>query len=145
MTLLSNRRTVLLIWAIAGILYVCLASLWYASNIAVLIPLMKTAFGTLVFRMLWFGIELWPVTIVVTLLRINPVRSVVVIVVYEIVAMAAAWAFFGWNGGEAFGLFWSLMPNLFVQLPVWLLTFLVYKMAAPRRPTASPSDVGQRG
>jgi len=128
----SNRRTVLLISAIAGILYVCLAGLWYVSNIAVLIPLMKTAIGTLAFRMLWFGIELWPVTIVVTLLRISPVRSVVVIVVYEIVAMAAAWAFFGFNGGEAFGLFSTLIPDLILQLPVWLLTLLVLKMAAPR-------------
>jgi hypothetical protein len=113
---------------VAGIAFSLLATHSYISNIASLIPLMNTAIGTLAFRMFWFGIELWPITIAITLLRVEPPLAILTIVLFELLMTASVFAFEPWNQGEAFGLFIGFLPDLLLQLPVWLVTYLALRL-----------------
>ncbi|HET9342946.1 MAG TPA: hypothetical protein VFO25_08535 [Candidatus Eremiobacteraceae bacterium] len=126
----SNRRLIYAILIVVGIAYALVVTDWYVSSWRILIPLMTSTIGDLAFRGFWLGIELWPITIVVTALRLSALRSILVITGYLVLLSIAMLAFSGWNMGEAIGLFINFGPNLGLQLPVALLTWFAVKMIA---------------
>ena len=113
--------------AVAGLVYAVLATRWYVEDWAVLVPAMNSIAGTLLFRIFWFGVAMWPITIVATALRFDPTRWVAVVVLYQLVMTFSVFAFTPWNVGEAMGLILGFGPNFLLQLLIWLPTMLIVR------------------
>jgi len=77
----------------------------------------------------WFAVELAPITIVVSLLRLNIVYTMLTIVFYEFVMNAAVFAFAPWNYGEFMALVIFIPWNFVFQLPIWAVTLLVLRLS----------------
>jgi hypothetical protein len=129
----SNRRTFLTILPIIGVVYCIAVTYWFESHVFTLIPLMNSALGTLAFRVFWPGIELWPITIVATSLRLDAWRFVVVLLAYEALLCFAIFGFEGWNLIEGIGLAIRLGPNLILQVPIWALTAVIVRLLTRAR------------
>ena len=117
----SGQKTAIVILGLAGVAYALIATYRYISHAELII--------------LWFGIELSPITIIATALRLEPLRSIAAIVAYLVLMEAAVFLFTPFNMAEAIGLFTGFGLNIAFQVPVWLLTWLIVRAVTSLRRT----------
>jgi len=85
-------------------------------------------FSRLLLGPFWFAVEVAPITIAVTLLRVNAIYAVITLAAYLIVMNVVELSFEAWRLSLLFAMI-TTPVNLMLQIPVWGLTWLAIRGA----------------
>jgi hypothetical protein len=122
----QNRQVWLL--AALGIIYSVLATRLWMMSWSPLVPLMgHIFFFRLLFGPFWFAVELAPITIALTLLRVNLGWAMLAIFAYEVIMNAAEVVFPPAGYGVRVATVLNFPLNYVLQVPVWALTWLAVR------------------
>jgi len=128
----TKRFWLLATLALIGVVYAVVATRLWVMSWVPLLPLTTNNFILrLLFGPFWFAVQLIPITIAVTLLRLQAGYAVIAVVVYAIIMNVAQLTFLA-GGGKSYTLPMIMAINttldLVLQLPVWWLTSLTTKV-----------------
>lgn len=128
-----NRRFWLFVaLAVLGVAYSVFATRYWMSSWISLIPLMdQSMLFRLIFGPLWFAIQLIPITVAVTLLRVRPPYAVTAVATSYIIMCATEIASESWNYGLLLSMVVNSTPTAVIQFLMWGLSALAGKLAGP--------------